>query len=153
MKKQNKSNRQKQLVFATIVIAALLSVIGLTGCRNGTNPINANDSGIAPNTNNTSNTTTPAETTKTPADTTKTETTASRDKIGIPECDEYLEKYDSCLLKLPEVERNAVKNALELYRKAWKETATTKDRSGLARDCKEILEITKQTTRIYGCTW
>lgn len=130
-----------------LTVALLYSVIGLTSCSNATKPTNADNSGSAQNSSNTSNTTTPA-------DTTRTETTAKREKIGVPECDEYLEKYDACLAKLPEVERNAVINALASYRKTWRETASTpKGKSDLAIGCKEILEITRQTTRVYGCTW
>jgi hypothetical protein len=43
---------------------------------------------------------------------------------------------------------------LDLYRKAWKEAAATpQGKKDLTEGCKEMMAITKQTTRTYGCTW
>lgn len=130
-----------------LTVALLCGVIGLTSCNSATMPTNGNNSVTVTNGSNTSNIATPAAATK-------TETTSTHDKIGVPECDEYLEKYDACLPKLSEIERTGVKKGLDMYRKAWKEAAADpKNKSDLAKGCQEILEITKETTRTYGCTW
>ena len=47
-------------------------------------------------------------------------TASSGDKVGIPECDDYLTKYESCTPKVPEPGRAAYKSAGEQLRASWK---------------------------------
>src|SRR5919199_2009002 len=48
------------------------------------------------------------------------------DKIGVPECDDYIAKYEACVnSKVPEAMRASVKATLETSRKMWKDAATT----------------------------
>src|SRR5437763_3167961 len=50
-------------------------------------------------------------------------TTASGDKIGIPECDDYIAKYEACTTKVPEAGRAAYKSSLDQVRASWKKLA------------------------------
>ena len=81
--------------------------------------------------------------------------TAGGDKIGVPECDTYIAKYEACIMdKMPEAQRGAFKSTLEQSRKAWKEAAanpTTK--AGLSAACKTALDAAKASTTALGCKW
>ncbi|HWB76885.1 MAG TPA: hypothetical protein VG755_18085 [Nannocystaceae bacterium] len=76
------------------------------------------------------------------------------DKIGIPECDEYIEKYSKCISdKVPEAGRAAMKDAMDATVKAWKEAAASGAKDGLATGCKGALDAAKQATASMGCEW
>ena len=76
-------------------------------------------------------------------------------KIGVPECDEYLEKYEACLnSKVPEVQRAALLPQLEIYRKGWKNAAGNQQaKAALAGGCKVALETAKQSMSDFSCDW
>jgi uncharacterized membrane protein len=87
---------------------------------------------------------------------TSTATPASTgDKIGVAECDEYIEKVEACLNgKIPEAQRGAFKSSFETARKQWKETAANPQaKAGLATACKQALETAKQAYSSFGCAW
>ena len=78
--------------------------------------------------------------------------TASGDKIGIPECDDYLAKYDSCAPKVPEAGRAAYKSAGEQLRASWKKAAAEPTtRGSLAAACKQAMETQAAAWKMYGC--
>ena len=82
-------------------------------------------------------------------------TTASGDKIGVAECDEYIQKYEACVnSKVPETARSMVKANLDTMRAAWKRAAETpQGKAGLATACKQALETAKTSMGSYGCSW
>jgi hypothetical protein len=76
------------------------------------------------------------------------------DKIGIAECDEYIEKYSKCISeKVPEAARQQMKDAMDQSTKAWKEAAAGPAKDGLATACKAALDAAKQATASMGCEW
>ena len=76
------------------------------------------------------------------------------DKIGIAECDEYIEKYTKCISdKVPEAARAQMKDAMDQSAKAWKEAAAGPAKDGLATACKAALDAAKQATASMGCEW
>jgi len=78
--------------------------------------------------------------------------TASGDKIGIPECDDYLAKYDSCAPKVPEAGRAAYKSAGDQMRASWKKLAADPVTKGsLAAACKQATETQAAAWKMYGC--
>ena len=78
--------------------------------------------------------------------------TASGDKIGIPECDDYLAKYDSCAPKVPEAGRAAYKSAGDQLRASWKKLAADPVTKGsLAAACKQATETQAAAWKMYGC--
>jgi len=86
----------------------------------------------------------------------QTESTATAaEEIGIPECDEFLRKYEKCVSeKYPEISRAAAKQQIENMRNTWKQTAANPlTKSALAGGCKQALETTKQSTAVMGCEW
>ena len=80
---------------------------------------------------------------------------AAGDKIGVAECDEFIQKYEACVnSKVPETARSMVKANLDSMRAAWKRAAETpQGKAGLAAGCKQALEQAKTTMGSYGCSW
>ena len=80
--------------------------------------------------------------------------TTSGEKIGVPECDEYIAKVEACLAKVPAAGQPAVKSSLDAMRKSWRDAAATpQGKAGLAVGCKQALETAKTTYSSYGCSW
>lgn len=84
-------------------------------------------------------------------------TTASStgDKIGIPECDDFLAKYEACVTgKVPEQARAAYQAGLKQWRDSWKQMAANPQTKGtLAAACKSAREQQETALKSYGCTW
>lgn len=80
---------------------------------------------------------------------------ASGDSVGVPECDEYISKYQNCLKgKVPEAAQAAMKGAFDTTITEWKKVAATAEgKSGLAMACKSALDASKQAMSAYGCEW
>lgn len=144
-----------KLAQKTFLLSALLGCsISFIGCTAGT---------TAKTDNKTSNSTTVTETKKTETtETKKTEEpkTVAKSEItegvtGVPECDDYIKKYEACLNdKMPESMRAAFKSSFEQSRQAWKQAASTpQGRASLAPACQQALEAAKKATASYGCTF
>ena len=136
------------------IAALLIGSIGLVGCGDSANT----------NTTKTTNTTTTTTTTNTNTATTNTNTattntdskeTASADKIGVPECDDYIAKYDACVTsKVPEAQRAALKSSLDTMKKSWKDaSATAQGKAALASGCKQAHDAAKQSMAAFSCAW
>lgn len=78
---------------------------------------------------------------------------ATGDSIGVPECDDYIAKYEKCIGdKVPEMARGALKEAFEKTRASWKELAANEATKGaLAGACKQAMEASKTALSAYGC--
>lgn len=107
---------------------------------------------------NTPTNTAPANTAKT-NDVAKTDTAPAGDSIGVPECDEYIKKYEACLTKVaakaPQVE-TPLKASFETLRDSWKKAAATPaGKSAMATGCKQALETAKSNPALsaYACEW
>ena len=129
-----------RFLFLAVMLCSLIAF----GCGGGTT------------TNNT-----PANTAKNDApkntapknDAPKTESAAT----GVPECDEYIEKYEACLTsiaeKYPQVHPN-LKQAFETQRKGFKDAAAQPEsKATLASTCKQAIENAKTATSAYACKW
>lgn len=137
-----------QTVKAFAVALCVGAVLLVCACGSSSDSANTN---ATSNTSN-ANTTTTANTS--PSKETRT-TASAGDRIGVPECDEYLEKYESCLNgKVPEAARATLKASFETTRKAWKDAASTpQGKAGLAQACKSARDAAKQSMGAYGCNW
>lgn len=80
---------------------------------------------------------------------------SSGDKIGVPECDDYIAKYEACITsKVPEAQRGMFKTSFETARKTWKDAAANPQaKPGLAAGCKQALETAKQSMSGFSCAW
>ena len=124
----------------TGVVLCLAFAIFLIGCS--TTETNTN-------TNTTSGTTDKPATATTPAASTASSSGAS---IGVPECDDFLAKYDSCTGKVPEMVRAQYENAGKQMRDQWKKLADNpQTRGSLAAACKQAVEQQAAAWKMYGC--
>lgn len=94
-----------------------------------------------------------ATNTAAPASTAPASTTASGDKIGVPECDDYLAKYESCVSgKVPEAARAQYQSTLAQTRKSWRDLAANpQTKASLAQACKTATESARQSMKAMGC--
>jgi len=108
-------------------------------------------------TTTTSTTNTTTKTTEAPkTESTKTET-ASTESVGVPECDEYIKKYEACLTKIsakaPQVE-SSMQTAFKAQRDSFKQAAANPaSKAQLATTCKQAIDTAKQSTSAYACEW
>jgi hypothetical protein len=137
-----------------IALALTSLFIGLTACGGGTTTTDNKGATNKPAENkpaeNKPAENKPAE--NKPAD---NKSTAGGDKIGVAECDEYLEKVEACVMeKIPEAQRTAFKSTYEQNRKAWKDAAANPQaKAALATSCKTALDTAKQSMGAFGCKW
>lgn len=76
------------------------------------------------------------------------------DKIGVPECDEFIEKYTKCINdKVPEAGRAAQQTGLDAMVKTYKDQAAGQGKDQLAATCKTASETIKQSMTAIGCAW
>lgn len=128
--------RSALLIFC-VLCAAILIGCGTTETSNSnTSTENANKA---------------ATTASTPA----TTTASTGDKVGIPECDDFIAKYEACVSgKVPEVARGSFQTMLKNWRAEWKKAADNPQTRGtLAAGCKQAAEQANASMKAYGCTF
>jgi hypothetical protein len=100
--------------------------------------------------------TTNANKTATAAASPVTATTAlAGEKIGVPECDDFIAAYDACVSsKVPESARAQYKTGIEQWRSGWKKLAANPNtKATLAAACKQTAESARASMKSYGCTF
>ncbi len=98
-----------------------------------------------------SNNSTTSNSNKTTSPTTST-ASSTGDKIGVPECDDFIAKYEACSDKVPEAGRAQYKDALAQWRKSWKQLAANPTTKGtLAAACKQAADSSAASWKAYGC--
>src|SRR5204862_4092133 len=82
-----------------------------------------------------------------------TTTVSAGEKIGVPECDDFIAKYDACVSsKVPEVARAQYKNALAQWRESWRGLAQNpQTKATLVSVCKQAAEQQAAALKSYGC--
>ena len=77
------------------------------------------------------------------------------EKIGVPECDDFIAKYDACVSsKVPEAARAQYKSAVAQWRASWKKLAENPATKGtLAAACKQAAAQQAAALKSYGCSW
>ena len=128
---------------ALLTVALLGATIGLANCSS-TPTTNTGNTAVVVNSK-------PADK---PADIAKNEAPTG-DKVGVPECDEYIAKYEACInSKVPEAQRAMFKTSFETMRKSWKESAANpQSKAALASGCKQALDTAKQSMSAFSCDW
>ena len=124
------------LLISCVLCAAIL--IGCTGTTENSNMATSNTNRAA----------------ATPATTTPATTTTGQ-KIGVPECDDFIAKYESCVSgKVPEAARAQFQSAVKTWREQWKKVADNPATKGtLAAACKQAQTQQEAALKQYGCTW
>jgi len=126
----------------TLLILAVLCAAILVGCSKTETMDNSNT------TAGDSNKPTTTATTTTP-----TTTASTGEKIGIPECDDFITKYDACVsAHVPEAQRAQYKESLTQWRKTWRQLAENPMTKGtLAAACKQAAAEAKTSMKSYNC--
>lgn len=127
---------------ALLTAVLLVGTIGFANCTTAPTAINNGNTVVV---------TKPAGAT---TDAAKTETAAG-DKVGVPECDEYIQKYEACInSKVPEAQRAMFKTSFESARQSWKAAAANpQTKTTLASVCKQAQESAKQSMTAFSCAW
>jgi outer membrane biogenesis lipoprotein LolB len=129
----------------TLVILMTVVSLMLFACTKTENTSNSN-----------SNASKTAEKSMATPGTATTSTAASAgDKIGVPECDDFIAKYESCVSgKVPEMARAQYQNAVKQWKESWKKLAENPQTKGsLAAACKQAREQQEAALKSFGCTF
>lgn len=134
------------MIKKSLLILCILCAAILIGCSK-TSTDNSNTSTTAANSNKSTTTTR----TSTPA----TATTSAGDKIGVPECDDFIAKYEACVNgKVPEIARVQYQSALKQWKDSWKKQAENRQtRSALAAACRQAADTQSAALKSFGCTF
>jgi len=124
------------------LLILVVCAIALTGCSKSEPTNNSNTA----NANKATTSTAPASTA--PA-------TAAAEKIGVPECDNFIAAYDACVSsKVPETARAQYKTAIAQWRSSWSKLAANPNtKATLAAACKQSAESARASMKSYGCTF
>lgn len=81
--------------------------------------------------------------------------TISGEPIGVTECDNFLNAYESCLsTKVPEAARANLRTVMTRWRTDWKKLAENPEtKPGLVNACKQQLELARTQMKAYECTF
>ena len=79
-------------------------------------------------------------------------TTTSSEKIGIPECDDFIAKYNTCISDhVPEAKKAEYKENIDAFARTWKQLMANSDRSTVAAACKRHSEMARENMKSFGC--
>jgi len=135
-----------------ITLGILITAVALVllACSKAENTSNSNNSSTTAQ----KSTATPG--TATTSTTSTTSTTASAgDKIGVPECDDFIAKYETCVSgKVPEIARAQYQSAVKQWKESWKKLAENPQTKGtLVSACKQAREQQEAALKSFGCTF
>ena len=82
-------------------------------------------------------------------------TASHAQSTGIAACDDFLTKYDACIVsKVPEAQRAMYKTQIDQTRKAWVDMAKNPSaKATMEATCKQTLDATKASLTAYGCSF
>lgn len=80
---------------------------------------------------------------------------AAADQIGIPECDNFITAYSTCVTtRVPEAAREQYQATVTRWRADWKKLAENpQTRPGLVQTCKLQMETSRTQMKSFNCTF
>ena len=144
-----------------IAIAALVCIAIISfGCGSAATNTAANAkpaNTTAANTSSTTTTTTANTATTAPANTETAKTDSAEPSTGVPECDEYIKKYEACITtitaKNPQL-APTMKSTFEAQRNGFKAAASTpQGKAMMAGQCKGFIETAKTSYGQWCTNW
>ena len=141
-----KSNKVLIIISGIVALMIASAIMFIVASRNASNSSNSATTNIATTARTNSSVTTSNSAAR-------ASTTSSGAQIGVPECDDYLVKYEACISdKVPEAARAQFKSNLELRRKMWRDLAANpQTKPGLAQTCKNSTDAARLSMSAYGC--
>jgi hypothetical protein len=127
----------------TILIACcLISLALLLACNKTENTANSNNASAPANRAAAASPAAPA-------------TASTGEKIGVPECDDFIAAYEACVTnKVPAAARAQFNTGLAEWRKSWKTLAANpQSHAALVTACKNAMETSKTSMKSYGCAF
>ena len=81
--------------------------------------------------------------------------TSATEEIGVPECDQYVRNYESCLVnKVPDSRRDELRQTLNEQRNRWRDAVTGgADQTQVADQCKSAAAAALRNLGDYGCAF
>jgi uncharacterized protein YecT (DUF1311 family) len=79
---------------------------------------------------------------------------ASAQSLGVPACDEFIVKFETCVKKQPEAQSAALNQAVTQMRTSWKSLADNpQTKPALEQACKQVTEAMKPQLNAapYSC--
>jgi hypothetical protein len=82
-------------------------------------------------------------------------TTSTTEKVGLLECDTYVDRYSRCLTRnVPADQRGPLVQGLEMNIRRWQGmTSSAPGRTDAGNECQRAFDQTKQAMTAYGCVW
>jgi len=79
--------------------------------------------------------------------------TANAEKIGVPECDEFIAKYEACITDhVPAAKKTQYRENLAMWSKAWREIMVKSGSpQGVAEACKRHIIASRESMKSFGC--
>ena len=79
-------------------------------------------------------------------------TAGSSEKIGIPECDDFIAKYNACISDhVPEAKKAEYKENIDAFARTWKQLMANSDKSTVAAACKRHSDMARENMKSFGC--
>jgi hypothetical protein len=77
------------------------------------------------------------------------------DAVGVPACDNYINKYAACVEdKIPVAQRALMQRSLVTMRQAWRKAAATEiGRQSLSRACETAMATARKSMATFKCQW
>ncbi len=124
----------------SLTILAVVIALALLAC----NKSETTNRGVSASTNRAASTNAPAP-----------PPTSSTDAIGVPECDEFIAAYESCISnKVPADSRAQFNTSVAAWRKSWRSLANdARSKPTLVQICKSSMEQARTSMKVYGCTF
>jgi hypothetical protein len=87
------------------------------------------------------------------ATTSNSSATDNGEKIGIPECDEFVAKYKACISDhVPDAKKTQYQENIEAWRKAWRQMAANQmSKETQAAACKRHIMQARESMKSFGC--
>ena len=78
---------------------------------------------------------------------------ANVEKIGIPECDEFIAKYETCISDhIPEAKKRQYRENLAAWSRAWRQQmVNTTAKETVAAACKRHIILSREAMKPFGC--
>jgi len=80
---------------------------------------------------------------------------STSEKIGVPECDEFIAAYQACISdKVPAAAKTQFNASLALWKKTWHDQAASPQaKAALVQACKTAADQAHTSMKAYNCKW
>jgi hypothetical protein len=82
-------------------------------------------------------------------------TTSTTEKVGLLECDTYVDRYSRCITRnVPAAQQPSLVQGLETNIRRWQGMMSSgPGRTDAGNECQRAFDQTKQAMTAYGCVW